>query len=292
MKTTQAKRAQGKRASQKRRRKSVSINPIVLITVVLIFVAVLAASKFGMFEVDGGKEPDHVPAAVIDPVEDESTDPAVQVVEPVPEEPEEPEVPVPTGIKVCLDPGHGGNDPGCNTDQRKESDDVLALALAVRDAMEAKGIEVVMTRSDDTYISLDDRCVFANSEAVDYFISIHRNAVDDSSVCGVEVWKSCNANDEGAQLADNVNVALESAGVQKSRGVHTGSQGSEYQDYQVLRETTMPGVLIEMGFIKNEKDNQYFDENQQAYAEALAQAVLDTYQANHGEDAESSKTME
>lgn len=277
-----AKRAQGRTAVQKRRRRTPPVNPVVIITVVLIFVAVLAASKFGMFDVNGGQQPDQDPATVVEPAGDESAEPAVQVVEPQPE-PEEPPV-VPTGIRVCLDPGHGGNDPGCNTEERKESDDVLALGLAIRDAMEAKGIEVVMTRSDDTFITLDDRCSFANSQNVDYFISIHRNAVDDNTVCGVEVWKSTMASDEGSKLADEVSASLEEAGVQRNRGVHAGSQSGS-GNYQVLRETTMPGILIEMGFIKNSLDNQYFDQNQELYAEAIAQAVLDTYQAYHGDAA-------
>ncbi|MCD8008606.1 MAG: N-acetylmuramoyl-L-alanine amidase, partial [Clostridiales bacterium] len=192
------------------------------------------------------------------------------------------------GIIVCLDPGHGGNDPGCNVDDRLEKDDTLALALAVREDMEAAGITVVMTREDDTYVSLDDRCYIANQANADYFISIHRNYAS-GIANGVEVWKSTNASDASVYLADAVSAALEAVGVSRNRGVHTGSQGSEYSDYQVLRETAMPGVLIEMGFVENSDDNWYFDTYLEEYAQAITQSVLDTYEASlEGFDADSS----
>ncbi|MCD8189843.1 MAG: N-acetylmuramoyl-L-alanine amidase [Clostridiales bacterium] len=264
----------GKRAAAvKTRRGGPAAGVLVVAVVVLLVVAVMAANFFHMFDSSGSSqepEGDTVAADVSDADSDSS---AAAVTE-------EPEATVTDlGIIVCLDPGHGGNDPGCNDNDRLEKDDTLALALAVREDMEAAGITVVMTREDDTYVSLDDRCYIANQADADYFISIHRNYAS-GIANGVEVWKSTNASDASVYLADAVSAGLEAVGVSRNRGVHTGSQSSEYEDYQVLRETSMPGVLIEMGFIENDDDNWYLDTYLEEYAQALTQAVLDTYEAS------------
>lgn len=184
------------------------------------------------------------------------------------------------GIVVCIDPGHGGKDPGCNTPERLEKDDVLRLGLAMRTAMEAQGITVIMTREDDTFIPLEERCEIANKADATYYISVHRNIFENDDVFGTEVWKSSSATDEGSTLADNLMNALESAGIQRSRGVKEGSQDG-HGDYLVLRNTKMPSALLEMGFMQNGKDNKYFDKNVEAYAENITQAVLDTWEEYH-----------
>lgn len=184
------------------------------------------------------------------------------------------------GILVCIDPGHGGKDPGCNTEERLEKDDVLALGLAMRAAMEKLGMKVIMTREDDTFIPLDERCEIANKADATYYISVHRNIYGDSSVYGNEIWKSSNASDEASTLADNLMSALEQAGIQKNRGVREGSQDHN-GDYAVLRNSKMPSVLLEMGFLQNKKDNKLFDRNMDLYAEKMANAVLDTWEEYH-----------
>ncbi|MCD7837672.1 MAG: N-acetylmuramoyl-L-alanine amidase [Clostridiales bacterium] len=272
--------SKGKRTSAvKTKRSGLTAGVLAVIVVVLLVVAMMAANAFHMFDPAGdGQEETSAGADVSAEAESEGDESAAAVVV---EEPEETESAV--DITVCLDPGHGGNDPGCSDSGRQEKDDTLNLALAVRECMEEAGITVIMTREDDTYVSLDDRCYIANEADVDYFISIHRNYA--SGVAnGVEVWKSTNASDASIYLADAVAAGLEEVGVSRNRGVHTGSQGSEYSDYQVLRETAMPGVLIEMGFIENGDDNWYFDTYLEEYAEAITQAVLDTEAAMQDAD--------
>ena len=183
-------------------------------------------------------------------------------------------------IIVCIDPGHGGKDPGCNTETRLEKDDVLKLGLAMRTAMEAQGIKVIMTREDDTFIPLDERCHIANKADATYYISVHRNIYGSDDVYGDEIWKSSNASEEASALADNVMSALEGVGIQRNRGVREGSQDGN-GDYAVLRNTKMCSILLEMGFMQNKKDNKYFDKNVDAYAEAVTQAVLDTWEEFH-----------
>lgn len=195
--------------------------------------------------------------------------------------PDEPSTTAPL-FTVCLDAGHGGVDAGCATEERYERDDNLRLTLAIQEAMEAQGIQVILTRSDDTYLSLEDRCAIANEAEADFFLSLHRNYASGIAY-GVEVWKSHNASDEASALADAVSAALEEVGVQRNRGIHTGSQSSDQEDYYVLRSTSMPSLLIEMGFLENAEDNRLFDTYLNDYAEAITQAVLDTYEEFHGE---------
>ena len=184
-------------------------------------------------------------------------------------------------LTVCLDPGHGGMDPGCDYNGRMESEDNWALALAVKQEMESKGIEVIMTRNDnDTKVFLKDRVAIANASGADYFISLHRNKGEGY---GIETWMTAtNDTTVTETLTNNVHNALVGVGVQRDRGVKTGTETGEGSDYYVIGNTTMPACLLEFGFINNEEDNRLFDANKQAYAQAITQAVLDTY-AQYGE---------
>jgi N-acetylmuramoyl-L-alanine amidase len=278
---------------------------LVLLVVLLLGGGVFAAKKMGLLPPKKASQAEssavetlaetaedasvsHAPAAsLIAPVFDDeeekpSEEQAVQTAQETVTTPLKPALPG-EGITVCIDPGHGGKDPGCNTPDRLEKDDVLRLGLAMRTCMEAQGITVIMTRDDDSYPTLDDRCHIANKAKVDYFISVHRNiyAGDDASdVYGTEIWKCSTASEEAAALADNLMDALEGVGVQRARGVKEGSQSGS-GDYYVLNHTKMPSALLEMGFMQNKKDNKYFDKNVDEYAEALTQAVLDTWEEFH-----------
>lgn len=178
-------------------------------------------------------------------------------------------------LRVCLDPGHGGMDPGCDYDGRIESEDNWKLAQIVKQEMEAAGIEVVMTREDnDTKVFLKDRVAIANASGADYFISIHRNKGDGY---GVETWMTANAGEVTEELTSNVHNGIVGAGVSRDRGVKTGTETGEGSDYYVIGNTTMPACLIEFGFINSSDDNRLFDENMESYAKAITAAVQSTY---------------
>ncbi len=178
-------------------------------------------------------------------------------------------------LRVCLDPGHGGIDPGCDSDGRIESTDNWELALAVKKEMESQGIEVVMTREDnDTKVFLKDRVAIANASGADYFISLHRNKGDGY---GIETWMTANAGAVTEALTNNVHNALVEVGVQRDRGIKTGTETGEGSDYYVIGNTTMPACLLEFGFINDAEDNRLFDANLEAYAKAITKAVQDTY---------------
>lgn len=257
-----------------------------MVLVILLIALLSGGAGFaaGYYLTQDNTEADSSVAVEQEPEQDAQT---TVVVTPEKIEEETPTVEEQKVITVCLDAGHGGVDGGANipngdgTFQRLEKEDNLKFALAIEQAMEAKGVQVVMTRSDDTKVSLDERCNIANESNADYFISLHRNSANGAN--GVEVWKSTMATEEGSMLADKVMAGLETVGVSRSRGVGVGSQGHD-GDYKVLRDTKMCSILVEMGFIESSDDNANFDGLMEQYADAFAQAVLDTYEAYHGDE--------
>ncbi len=202
--------------------------------------------------------------------------PTVQT-EPVETKPEAPR------FIVCIDPGHGGNDSGCVSGKRHESDDALMMAKLVKQYLEQENVQVVLTRTKDKYVELSERAKCANQANADYFVSIHRNL--NPFGCGVETWTRADYSKESDALAKAIQKRLVKVGVQQDRGVKHGTQESASSSYYVLRKTKMPGVLIELGFIDNQKDNQLLDKHKKAYAKAIAKGIIQTYEKFHGEQA-------
>lgn len=172
--------------------------------------------------------------------------------------------------KVCLDCGHGGSDPGAVNGARTEKADVLKMGLRVRDLLTAQGINVVMTRTADKDVSINERCKIANAAKCDYFLSIHRNAASPDAV-GNEIWVHSQA---AAHVVDKAQKILSAvcAVSGKNRGVKKGAAGN-YTDYGVNRDTDMPSALLELGFITSDTDNKSFDTHFDAYAKAIAKGV-------------------
>lgn len=188
---------------------------------------------------------------------------------------------------VCLDPGHGGNDSGCVSGKRHESDDVLMMAKLVKQYLEQENVQVILTRTEDKYVELRERAQCANQANADYFVSIHRNL--NPLGCGVETWTRADYSKESNALAKAIQKRLVKVGVQQDRGVKHGTQESASSSYYVLRRTKMPGVLIELGFIDNQRDNQLLDKHKKGYAKAIAKGIIQTYENYHGEKAKSTK---
>ena len=172
--------------------------------------------------------------------------------------------------KVCLDCGHGGSDPGAVNGARTEKADVLRIGLKVRDLLTAQGINVVMTRTADKDVSINERCKIANGAKCDYFLSIHRNAATPDAA-GNEIWVHSQAVDHVVDKAQKILSAV-CAVSGKNRGVKKGAAGN-YTDYGVNRDTDMPSALLELGFITSDTDNKSFDTHFDAYAKAIAKGV-------------------
>lgn len=181
-----------------------------------------------------------------------------------------------TGYVVCLDAGHGGNDRGAlGADGRYEKDDNLELTLAVAKILRQNGVEVVLTREDDSTVSSDERSAIANNADADLFLSLHRNYAASEDACGVEAWVYSASSDKNYAIAESILTALEDIGISQNRGVKSGTQWDSEADYTVIRQTNMTSLIIELGFISNEQDLELFDKYKDDYAEAIADAVLE-----------------
>ena len=170
---------------------------------------------------------------------------------------------------IIIDAGHGGYDNGASYNGRREKDDNLKLALAVGQRLEQDGFPVVYTRTTDVYQRPIDKARIANESGGDYFVSFHRNASPNSNTySGVQTLVY---NDSGvpAELARNVNEEMVKVGF-NDLGVPVRP------DLVVLRRTSMPAILIEAGFLNTDVDNETFDQNFDALANAIATGIEKT----------------
>lgn len=170
---------------------------------------------------------------------------------------------------VALDAGHGGANPGATYNGRQEKDDALALVLAIGPILEANGVDVYYTRTTDIYESPYQKAMEANAVGADYFVSIHRNSSPyPNQYSGVETLVY-NLYSQAATLAYNINTRLEAVGF-------TNLGVNERRNLVVLNRTEMPAVLVEVGFINTDTDNQLFDERFDEIARAIADGILAT----------------
>lgn len=170
---------------------------------------------------------------------------------------------------IMLDAGHGGTDPGAVYNGRREKDDTLRLVLAIGQILQNRGVDVEYTRTTDIYETPFQKAMEANEAGVDYFVSIHRNSFEqDNIVSGVEslVYDLSGIK---YRMAENINANLETVGF-----VNLGVKARP--NLVVLKRTKMPAVLVEVGFLNSNTDNQLFDVNFNDITLAIADGILET----------------
>jgi len=172
--------------------------------------------------------------------------------------------------RIVIDAGHNGlSDPGAVYNGRRESDDVLRLAQAVGEILSRNGYDVDYTRTGDINQSVVQKAQLANNAGADLFVSLHRNMASyPGQYNGVQTL-IYNRSGIKQQMAENINSNLEGVGF-KNINVETRP------DLAVLRRTQMPALLVEVGFIDSEKDNQIFDSRFNEIAQAIADGIMDT----------------
>ncbi|MGA2179330.1 MAG: N-acetylmuramoyl-L-alanine amidase [Verrucomicrobiota bacterium] len=190
---------------------------------------------------------------------------------------------------ICLDPGHGGKDTGNHTFWHSEKTYTLALALELRDQLQKAGFNVILTRSKDTYVELPDRPALANRRGVDLFVSLHFNATptgkDDvegpQTYCITPVGaSSTDAQGEGANFGPTVANRVEQKSLllayqmQKSlvQNLRVPDRGVRRARYAVLRDATMPAILIEGGYMTHPVERKKIYDA--AYRRQMAQAMV------------------
>lgn len=181
-------------------------------------------------------------------------------------------------MKICIDPGHGGVDPGAiGPTGLKEKDVNLAVAKQVAELLKPI-CTVVMTRTTDIRLGKDQkedlaaRVTIAEKNKVDRFVSIHCNSYSDRNVRGIETFAYASGGN-GEKLAKAIQTELIKATGLKDRGVKFSGN-----DIYVVKYTTMPAVLTEIGFISNPQEEALLKTAafQTKVARAIAQGI-----ANH-----------
>lgn len=150
-------------------------------------------------------------------------------------------------IVVVIDPGHGGPDPGAiGINGIREKDIVLPIALEVASLLEQQGVQAVLTRPDDRDLDLDPRVQIAERANANLFVSIHANAISLSrpDVNGIETYYYSSSSLRLAQVIH--------ASVVQNTG--SADRGVRQARFYVIRNTSMPAVLVETGFVTGQND--------------------------------------
>lgn len=159
---------------------------------------------------------------------------------------------------IALDAGHGGEDIGANVGQAYEKDITLKIADYAADELRYKGYKVVRTREDDRLIPLGEIGKIANAASADLFVSVHINYNEESKYKGVSTYYydiNGYQKEERMKLAKTIQAELVKNDNWEDRGILR-------ENFQVLRETKMPSVLLECGFLSNSEDRKKLSNNE------------------------------
>ena len=178
---------------------------------------------------------------------------------------------------ICIDSGHGGNDPGkIGVAGTKEKEVNLAIALKLKKSLEKQNIRVIMTRTDDRNLAdangtnektsdMKNRVAKMDSEQPDAVISIHQNSYTDSTAKGAQVFYYSESK-EGKKLAEVLQKSLiENADPENHRMAKANTS------YYILKNTSAPTVIVECGFLSNPEEERLLNTAQ--YQEKLVDAL-------------------
>jgi len=171
--------------------------------------------------------------------------------------------------RVVIDPGHGGKDPGAISYLgHYEKDIVLQISRRLASILQRRGVEVIMTRRDDTFIELEERAAIANRAEADLFVSIHADSHNDRVHQGFTVYVARSASDTSRQVGRSLENTLSRIGIP--------SKGLRSADYRVLVQTRCPAVLVETGFLSNPNEAAMLLDGgyQERIASAIAEGII------------------
>lgn len=183
-------------------------------------------------------------------------------------------------MKICLDPGHGGSDPGACGNGLLEKHVTLIVALKVRDYLQAVGYEVAMTRENDidvgstfasATVELQARCDISNNFGADVFVSIHNNSAGSARALGTETYY-CAGSTNGKTLAQCIDNQL--------TGLGLVDRGIKDDELYVTGHTDAVAALAELAFISNADDAAKLgdsEEWQDKFARAVARGISDYF---------------
>ena len=172
--------------------------------------------------------------------------------------------------KIIMDASYGGRATGEIYQRRLEKDDTLRLALAIGEALMKQGIDVVYTRTTDTYLTPRQRTDFINREGGDLMVSIKRITGDAIPQTPTINFYTNSYTCPGNLVAANIARQLEELSFQ-NQGVIVRT------DLSVLRDINMPGLVIGLGHIRSDRDNALIDERFDEIVAAVTQGIIDSF---------------
>ena len=213
---------------------------------------------------------------------------------------------------IMIDPGHGGKDPGAiGKSGLQEKEVVLDISQRLKSSLQQKGMEVEMTRTADEFIPLEDRSLIAHKAKADLFVSVHANSSRARNASGLEVYylrdltaevkkdifKVTKYRDVFSQFSMEKNIPVlneilfdmmhlykqaeskrlaEHLTQDTADAIHSKSRGSMAAGFSVLRNTLIPAVLIEVGFLSNKAEESLLatDSYRQKIADGICESIL------------------
>ena len=174
--------------------------------------------------------------------------------------------------KVVLDPGHGGTDYGAIREGINEKDINFDLTQRVASILKSKGYKVAMTRTDDEYIGLQERCDYTEAENPEIFVSIHVNSAVATEPYGIETHYY---HENSKSLAETIQEHM-------MKEINTKDRGILKSKFYVINHTDVPAVLVETGFLSNpdERAELITEKRKQATAKAIADGIIEYLKKN------------
>ena len=164
---------------------------------------------------------------------------------------------------IVIDPGHGGADPGAIGDYMYEKQATVDTAAIIAQKLESVGANVILTRTGDESISLEERAYLSNSYGADLFISIHYDSTPEGVYAtGTTTYYYADSDN---YVADLINDEL-------SKNLPLPNNGSRFGNFLVLRENAQPAILLELGYMNNPDDVATF--NTSHYQNLVADSIL------------------
>ncbi len=180
-----------------------------------------------------------------------------------------------TSPLIILDAGHGGSDEGAKVRQLQEKRIALLTTLYAKKFLEEKGYRVLLTRSKDVYISLPKRVEIANKTKGALFVSVHFNSAKNTLAEGIEIFYYKEKDAGRMHSSRNLAARILHGILEETEAV---SRGVKWGNFHVIRETEMPAVIVEAGFMTNY--TEWSSLRKKSYLEKIAKGIslgVDSY---------------
>lgn len=171
-------------------------------------------------------------------------------------------------INVVIDAGHGGHDEGMTVNGFTEKEIVASIAKKIKANNSNKNVVIHLTRTDDNFLSLQDRATLINELKPDLVLSLHVNGNENTNASGVEFYISPKniMYENSKKIAEDLNSRFVNNHNLNSRGIKDAN-------FTILKDTEYPAITVELGFLSNEKDRKYLTDGDQQ--EKIAATILE-----------------